>query len=98
MNKYESIVIYNPDLSNEEIQENIEKVKELLNEFAEENKTELSIEDMGRKKLAYEVKKNKEGYYVVFYFVSNPENIAELERRHRINDDVLKFLTVRRDD
>ena len=53
---------------------------------------------MGKKKLAYEIKKNKEGYYVVINFESNPELIKELERVYRITDDVIKFLTIRKDE
>ena len=52
---------------------------------------------MGKRKLAYEVKKNKDGYYVVFYFTAKPELISELERNYRITDEVIKFITVKKD-
>ena len=55
-------------------------------------------ENMGKKKLAYEVKKNKEAYYVVFTFEAAPESIAELERNYRITDEVIKFIVVRKDE
>ena len=53
------------------------------------------VEDLGKKKLAYEVKKNKEGYYVVINFDANPNLISELERNYRIMDEVIKFITIK---
>ena len=50
------------------------------------------------KKLAYDIKKNKEAYYMVFKFEANPTLIAELERVYRITDEVLKFITTRNID
>ena len=46
----------------------------------------------------YEIKKNKEGFYVVFKFEANPEFITELERIYRITDSVMKFITIRKED
>ena len=51
---------------------------------------------MGKRKLAYEINKNREAYYVQFNFESKPETIAELERVYRITDDVLKFITIKK--
>ena len=53
---------------------------------------------MGKKKLAYEVKKNKEGFYTLINFESKPDAIAELERIYRITDEVIKFIVVRKED
>ena len=53
---------------------------------------------MGIKKLAYEIKKNKEGYYIIFYFEAKADVIFELERNYRINENIIKFITVRNDD
>ena len=53
------------------------------------------VEDKKKKKLAYEVKKNKEGYYVVINFDANPNLISELERNYRIMDEVIKFITIK---
>ena len=52
---------------------------------------------MGRRKLAYDIGKNTEGYYVVFTFEAKPELIAELERNYRITDEIIKFITIRKD-
>ena len=57
-----------------------------------------SVDELGKKRLAYEIMKNKEGFYVVFNFEAKPELIAELERNYRIEDSVMKFITVRKED
>ena len=56
----------------------------------------MTVVDMGKRKLAYEIKKNKEAFYVQFNFESKPEAITELERIYRITDDVLKFITIKK--
>ena len=52
---------------------------------------------MGKRKLAYDVKKFSEGFYAVFYFEANSDLIAELERNYRITDEIIKFMTVKKD-
>lgn len=93
MNKYESVVIIDPSVEEEKVKELSEKFTELINH---DGKVE-NVENHGKKKLAYEVKKNKEGYYVVFNFEASPNLIAELERNYRIMDEVIKFITVKVD-
>ena len=94
MNKYESVIIINPNLEEEAIKALIEKFSNLINTDGKVD----SVEELGKKRLAYEIRKNKEGYYVVFYFEANPTLIAELERVYRITDEVMKFITVRKED
>ena len=94
MNKYESVIIINPNLEGESIKALIEKFSNLINNNGKVN----SVEEIGKKKLAYEIKKNKEGYYVVFKFESKPEAIAELERIYRITDEVMKFIVVKEEE
>ena len=53
---------------------------------------------MGMKKLAYEIRKNKEGYYIVIYFEADASIISKLERYYRITENIIKFLIVRKDD
>lgn len=91
MNKYESVIIINPNLEGEAIKGLIEKFSNLINTDGKLD----SVEEIGKKKLAYEVKKNKEGYYIVFKFEAKPELIAELERIYRITDEVIKFIVVK---
>lgn len=91
MNKYESVVIINPSVEEEKVKELSQKFTDIINNDGKVEK----IEDLGKKKLAYEVKKNKEGYYIVINFEANPDLIAELERNYRIMDEVIKFITIK---
>ena len=93
MNKYESVIIINPNCTPEAIKALEEKVTGLINS---NGKVE-SVENMGKKKLAYEIKKNTEATYMLFNFEAKPDSIAELERNYRITDDILKFIVVRKD-
>ena len=71
------------------------ELKESVNEIINKDGKLEKVDEMGKRKLAYEVKKNTEGIYVVFYFEANPTLIEELERNYRISDDVIKFINVR---
>ena len=93
MNKYESVIIINPNCTEEAIKALESKFTGLINE---NGKVE-SVENMGKKKLAYEIKKNTEATYMLFNFEAKPELIAELERNYRIMDDILKFIVVRKE-
>ena len=94
MNKYESVVIINPNLEAESIKALIEKFSNLINNNGKVN----SVEEVGKKKLAYEIKKNKEGYYIIIKFEAKPELITELERVYRIADEVIKFIVVKEEE
>ena len=94
MNKYESVIIINPKLEDEQRKELITKVETLINN----NGKVTQIEDMGKKKLAYEIQKSNAGFYVIFYFDSEASFVLELERNFRITEDVLKFMTVKHED
>ena len=52
---------------------------------------------MGKKRLAYEIKKQREGYYVLFNFEADPSSISELERNYRISDEIMKFIVVKKE-
>ena len=94
MNKYESIIIVNPEVEETGLKELEDKFTGLINE---NGKVE-SVENMGKKKLAYEIKKQKEGTYMLFNFEAKPDSIAELERVYRITDEIMKFIVVRKED
>ena len=91
MNKYESVVIINPSVDEEGVKSLVEKFTNLINNDGKVEK----VDNLGKRKLAYEVKKQKEAYYEVFYFEANPDLIAELERNYRITDEVIKFMTMK---
>ena len=90
MNKYESVIIINPAVEEDRVKELTTKFTDMINKDGKVEKAD----NLGKKKLAYPVKKNTEGYYVVFYFTANPSIIAEVERNYRITDDVIKFMTI----
>ena len=94
MNKYESVIIINPNLEGEATKALIEKFSNLINSNGKVD----SVEELCNKKLAYEIKKNKEGYYVVVKFEAKPELIAELERVYRITDEVIKYIVVKEEE
>ena len=95
MNKYESVIIINPSLDEQGTKEVITKFTDLINN--NNGKVE-NVDEMGKRKLAYEIKKQSEGYYVVYTFEANPEFIKELERIYRITDSIMKFITIRKED
>ena len=92
MNKYESVVIINPNVEETALKELIERFSTLINT---DGKVE-QVNELGKKKLAYEINKNKEGYYIVYDFEAKPSLIAELERNYRITDEVIKFIVVKK--
>lgn len=92
MNKYESIIIVNPNVDEAGLKALEEKFTTLINK---NGKVE-SVENMGKKRLAYEIKKNKEGTYLLFNFEAEPDSITELERVYRITDEVIKFIVVKK--
>ncbi|CDA15641.1 MAG: 30S ribosomal protein S6 [Clostridia bacterium] len=94
MNKYESVVIINPTVDEEGVKSLVAKFTDLINTDGKVEK----VDDLGKRKLAYEVKKQKEGYYQVFNFEANPELIKELERNYRITDEIIKFMTIKVDE
>jgi small subunit ribosomal protein S6 len=92
MNNYETLFIIKPTLTEEEVAKQIETVQNSVTELGGEV---VATNDMGLRKLAYEIAKNPRGHYVVVYHKSPASNIAEIERRLRYNEEVLKFFTVK---
>ena len=93
MNKYESVIIVNPNVDEAGLKALEEKFTGLINE---NGKVE-SVENMGKKRLAYEIKKFKEGTYMLFNFEAKTDSIDELERVYRITDDIIKFIVIRKE-
>ena len=90
--KYEVMYVLNPNLSEEETAALVEKFKTLV----EQNGTLDEMEEMGKRKLAYEINYLSEGYYVLIKFTSAPEFPAELDRILGITDGVIRSLITRR--
>jgi len=94
MRLYETIFIASPTLTEEQVDELVKQYEGII---AEQGGELLKTDKWGRKKLAYEVQKFSEGYYTLFEMNAGPKLIAELERRFRNNDAVIKFMSVRLD-
>ncbi len=93
MNTYESIFILRPTLNEDEAQNTIRKIEGLVKNGGEL----IATENWGKKKLAYEIMKEKRGIYVLLRFRGKGEVVSELERNYRFDDRVIKFLTVKLD-
>ncbi len=95
MNKYESVIIINPNMNKEETSKTISKIKSKISEYANITKEF----DIGLRTLAYEIKKNKTGYYLSYEFEVEQEQkedaIREIERFYRITDEIIKYITVK---
>ena len=92
MTCYETLFVVKPTLTEEEIAAQIAKVKDVL---AKEGAELVGTNDMGMRKLAYPVEKHNRGYYTVLFYKAEGTTIQELERNLKINEDVMKFLTVK---
>ena len=89
---YESIVILRPSLTDDDIQKTLDKVKSTIEKSGG---TIERLENWGKKKLAYEVKREKKGVYVQLNFQGSGVAVTELERFFRLEDAIMKFLTVK---
>lgn len=90
MRKYETLFILKPSIEEEKKNEVIEKFKGIIATGGEVE----SVEEWGVKRLAYEIEKIRDGYYVLVNFKANPDLPKELERNFRISDDVLRYIVV----
>ena len=94
MRHYENLVIVKPTLTEEEIKNTLA----IVEEFLTSNGGEIIARDpMGMKKLAYPIEKNVRGYFYVIYYKVAPSAITEIERRFRINEEILRFVTMKYD-
>jgi small subunit ribosomal protein S6 len=95
MRIYEELFIVRPDATDEEIDPLVEQLRGVL---ANGGGTLDKVDKWGVRKLAYKLQKRNEGYYILLQFSAGPEIVKEIERRLRVNDMVLKYLTVRIDE
>ena len=91
MRRYETFVIIDPDISEDERRPVIERVQELINQM---DGFLVFRDEWGDRKLAYEIKKKERGYYVRFDFCGLAPLVNEMERFFRIDDRALKYMTV----
>lgn len=92
MRNYEAMYVLRPDLDEEQVNAAVEKFSEIItNNGGEVNK----VEQWGKRRLAYEVQKLREGFYVLCNFAGDTELPKELERNFKISDQVIRFLVIR---
>ena len=91
MRIYEELFIVKPDAPDEEVDQFVEQLRTQLTAAGA---TVDKIDKWGKRRLAYKVDKYREGNYVLFQFSAGPDAVKELERRLRVSDVVIKFLTV----
>jgi small subunit ribosomal protein S6 len=95
MRRYEQVCILRPSLSEEEISRIIDNTTQLIQD---EEGSVIFLNKWGMRKLAYPIKKEIQGYYILCDFAAIPSVVAEIERKFRIDDAVLKYLTVKISD
>ncbi len=95
MRIYENLFIVKPDATEEDIDHLIEQ---LSAHITKAGGTVDKVDKWGKRRLAYRVEKNREGYYVLLTFTAEASVVKEFERRLRVQDSVIKFMTVRIDE
>ena len=94
MNKYELAVVVNAKIEDDARTATIEKVQNYFTRFGG---TITNVDEWGKRKLAYEIQKMREGYYYFIHFEADATAPAEIESRLRIMDNVIRFLVVRQE-
>jgi len=91
MRKYETMVILNPALDDEALSRLGEKLKGIISEKGEV----VSVEEWGRREMAYEIDGHREGFYLVIQFTAPPEAPGKLYQEFRMNPDIIRGIVVR---
>ncbi|HHV11414.1 MAG TPA: 30S ribosomal protein S6 [Clostridiales bacterium] len=94
MNQYELALVVNAKIEDEARLATLEAAKELIARFGG---TVTNVDDWGKKRLAYEIQKMKEGYYYFIQFESDSTVPNEIEQRVRIMENVIRYLCIRKD-
>ncbi len=93
--RYETVFVLRPDLEEQELRDTVSRFEQVLTRQAG---TLIKREDWGIRKLAYDVKRFSKGYYVILDYIGPTTLVSELERNMKINEKVMKFLTVKKAD
>ncbi len=95
MRRYETVWVVNGDLPDEEVKATIDKFTKII---TGQGGTLVNIEEWGRRKLAYKIAGTLRGYYLLADFAGRPDTVKELERNFRIDDRVIRYLTMKTAD
>jgi small subunit ribosomal protein S6 len=91
---YETMYILRPDLGDEQVEQNINKYENLLKEQGADN---IEIQNRGKRRLAYEIGKHRDGVYVQMNYTNGGKAIAPLERAMRLSEEVIRYLTIKQE-
>lgn len=95
MRRYETVWVVNGDLPDEEVKATIDKFSNII---TGQGGTLVNLEEWGRRKLAYKIGGTLRGYYLLADFAGLPDTVKELERNFRIDDRVIRYLTMKKAD
>ena len=91
-NKYETIFVVDTSIGEESVAGVDEKFKSMI----EKEGTDVTVEDWGKRRLAYPIEDRTEGYYTLINFTAEPEFIKELDRIYNITDGILRTITIKK--
>lgn len=91
-NSYELMYILRPDLNDEQVNTTVDKYKQLL---VANGSTDIEIQTKGKKRLAYPINKNRDGYYVQVNYIGSGKEVAVVERAMRLSEEVIRYLTIK---
>lgn len=92
-NNYEAMFIFKPTLNEDEVKNLLETVSETIKKNGGEV---VDTQNFGRRKLAYSIKRHKEGAYYLVNFKGQPQSISRLEKTYRLNESILRTLIIKR--
>jgi small subunit ribosomal protein S6 len=92
INEYETIYVMKPELPTDAMEKVSTKITSVIGDYSG---SVLMKDDWGKRKLAYQIQKNTRGHYVLINYLATPDVVAEIERHLRIDDTLLRFLTIR---
>ncbi len=92
MISYESMIVFTPDLTEEELTTENEKILTLIKSYGGEI---IKTDNWGKRNLSYEIKKKKEGYYLINYFKMEAKRLSELENQYKLNENILRYNLLR---
>ncbi|MEA5620653.1 30S ribosomal protein S6 [Cronbergia sp. UHCC 0137] len=91
---YETMYILRPELGEEQVEQAVTKYANFLREQGAEN---IEIQNRGKRRLAYEIKRHRDGIYIQFNYTAPPTAIAPFERSMRLSEEVIRYLTIKQD-
>ncbi|MDL2220494.1 30S ribosomal protein S6 [Eubacteriales bacterium OttesenSCG-928-N14] len=95
MNNYEVMYIINPELDDETRAALVERFSGIVTSGGGNVE---KVDDWGKRKLAYEIEDRFEGHYILMHFAAEPDLPSELERNFRINENIMRYMVIRKED